>query len=199
MKSVLRSIKPYYLYLIIMGRKTVELGKDFPVSPEWDRKVELYCSKDKKSFKRIPEADREWMRKYIGKVACRFVCDKIDKMLPDYNPITKQFFYNNNWESNDWNSNDTCLSTEELNVYGKRKPLYGWHISDLKIHDTPKELGEFFVKGECENFDFCRFCSNFHEGRGWLDGSTCDEDDCITFGIKPIRRPPQSWQYMETV
>lgn len=61
MKSVLRSIKPYYLYLIITGRKTVELGKDFPVSPEWDRKVELYCSKDKKSFKRIPEEDREWI------------------------------------------------------------------------------------------------------------------------------------------
>ncbi len=150
MKSVLRSIKPYYLYLIITGRKTVELGKDFPVSPEWDRKVELYCSKDKKSFKRIPEEDREWMRKYIGKVACRFVCDKIDEMLPDYNPITKQFFYNNNWESNDWNSNDTCLSTEELNVYGKRKPLYGWHITDLKIYDKAKRLDEFYKVGKHE-------------------------------------------------
>ncbi len=188
MKSVLRSIKPYYLYLIITGRKTVELGKDFPVSPEWDRKVELYCSKDKKSFKRIPEEDREWMRKYIGKVACRFVCDKIDEMLPDYNPITKQFFYNNNWESNDWNSNDTCLSTEELNVYGKRKPLYGWHITDLKIYDKAKRLDEFYKVGKheackygkktCLNLRITDFCKR------------CEFE---------ITRPPQSWQYMEAV
>lgn len=205
MKSVLRSIKPYYLYLIITGRKTVELGKDFPISPEWDRKVELYCSKDKKSFKRIPEADREWMRKYLGKVACRFVCDKDESrwfyMDTDGTPISN---IKSDYEQ------ASCLKRKEIIDYilrpnKKRNAekgtnwVHGWHVSDLKIYDTPKELGEFFIKGECENFDFCPCCSNFHKGRGWLDGSTCDEDDCITYGIKPITRPPQSWQYTEAV
>ena len=37
----------------------------------------------------------------------------------------------------------TCLSYKEIEAYGKGKTLYGWHISDLKIYDKPRELGEF--------------------------------------------------------
>ena len=195
MKSVLRSIKPYYLYLIITGRKTIEVGKNFPASNDWDRKVELYCSKDKKSFKRIPEADREWMRKYLGKVACRFICDKIYIIKR----CCSGYMVDNDIALTNRIAKESCLQFDDMRAYLKNRDGYGWHISDLKIYDKPKELGVFFVEGECENFDFRRFCSNFHQGRGWLDGSTCDEDGCITFGIKPIRRPPQSWQYMETV
>ena len=29
------------------------------------------------------------------------------------------------------------------------------------------------------------------------DGSYCDEDGCIEWGIKPLTRPPQSWCYVE--
>lgn len=58
MQSVLRSIKPYWLYLILIGKKTVEVGKDFPKSASWNREVYLYCSKDRKSFNRIPKEDK---------------------------------------------------------------------------------------------------------------------------------------------
>ena len=80
MKSVLRSVKPYWIYLILIGKKKVEVGKNYPKSSEWNKVVEMYCSKDMKSFNRIPAEDREWMRKYLGKVACRFVCDRIEKL-----------------------------------------------------------------------------------------------------------------------
>lgn len=35
------------------------------------------------------------------------------------------------------------LDNWELHDYGKGKTLYGWHISDLKIYDKPRELSEF--------------------------------------------------------
>lgn len=41
-----------------------------------------------------------------------------------------------------------CLSEEEVVRYRENlpycKPLYGWHISDLKIYDKPRELSEFW-------------------------------------------------------
>lgn len=53
--------------------------------------------------------------------------------------------------------------------YAKGKTLYGWHISGLLIYDTPRELGEF---------------TGLRNTR---------------FGAGPaeIKRPPQSWCYVE--
>ena len=36
-----------------------------------------------------------------------------------------------------------CLTVGEAAAYCTQFPMYGWHISDLKIYDTPKELSEF--------------------------------------------------------
>lgn len=117
-----------------------------------------------------------------GKVIGEFVCDEIDKMLPDYNPATKQFFYNDDWQHNDWNSIDYCLSVDELNGYGRGKTLYGWHISNLKIYDKPKDLSVF--RKACDGFVDCIFCSRHIRDKY----GSCD---------KRLTRPPQSWQYVE--
>ena len=68
MKSILRSIKPYWLYMILTKHKTIEVAKNFPKSEEWNGIVEMYCSKDMRSFKRIHEKDIVWMSKFFGKV-----------------------------------------------------------------------------------------------------------------------------------
>ena len=44
--KVVRSVKPYYFYLICEGLKKYEVGKDMPKNSDWDRTVELYCSKE---------------------------------------------------------------------------------------------------------------------------------------------------------
>jgi predicted transcriptional regulator len=137
MKAVLRSIKPYWLYCIIIGEKTIEVGKDFPKSDDWNKVVFLYCSQDKKSFNRIPEKDQEWMRKYIGKIACRFVCDRISEFSGE-NAI--------------YHTVGTCLTPSEIADYIGEKYAYYWHISDLAIYDKPRELGEFK-------------CAEYHYGR----------------------------------
>lgn len=40
----------------------------------------------------------------------------------------------------------SCLTPMDFIEYGKGKPLYGWHISNLKIFDVPKSLLEFGMK-----------------------------------------------------
>ncbi len=181
MKSVLRSAKPYWIYLILTGQKTVEVGKTFPMSGDWNRIVEMYCSKDKKSFNRIPEADREWMRKYLGKVACRFVCDRIDDIIcltngsPDGSGVP--------WYKE---VKGSCLTTIDLMRYGKRKPLFGWHISDLVIYDKPKELRAFRKAG-------------FMTEDQWLYALYPNTHCHYSAWAKKfeITRAPQSWCYVE--
>ena len=63
----------------------------------------------------------------------------------------------------------TCLEPAELHQYLGAAVGYGWHISNLKIYDSLRELREF---------------NGLQETR---------------FGWKPvpITRPPQSWRYVE--
>ncbi len=214
MKSVLISIQPYYVFLIIAQirgwdipqKKTVEVRKDFPKDNARNRRVHIYCSKNRKSFNRIPKQYQPIMANLLGKVIGEFVCDRTDKMSPDFNPITKQFFYNNDWENIDWNSDDHCLSADEINDYGKNKILYGWHISDLKIYDTPKELGEFVRRG----FPNCEECAYVPLGMSPAEfvwhNNFCGECRRLSWEKKSMKathfrkrltRPPQSWQYVE--
>ena len=199
MKAVLRSIKPFWLYLIIIGKKTIEVGKTFPKAYDWNKEVFLHCSKDMKSFKRIPEKDREWMRKYLGKVACRFVCDKIYNLTPHFDKPDFCNQYLCNWN---WGEGTACLSFTEMNDYLKGKNGYGWHISDLVIYDEPRELSEFYTIDneavqKCEN----RFQTyyNFTDTGYIKNGFACDYKDewCSKCKRKVLTRPPQSWCYVE--
>lgn len=174
MKSVLRSVKPYWFYLICEGIKKIEVDKTAPRSDEWDGIVYLYCSKDKKSFDRIPEEYREKYKKYLGTVGARFVCDKVVK----YEEHIEQggLFY-----TLDYEFNEACqLDNWELHDYGKGKPLYAWHISELKIYDTPRELGWFRKPCEYAREDY-----------------KCYPDNCARCPWNTVTRPPQSWQYVE--
>ena len=75
----------------------------------------------------------------------------------------------------------SCLDWEELRNYmgAGINTFFGWHISDLKIYDKPKELREF-VKYRAD--------WGFRAVIGALTGLDCNEY---------ITRPPQSWMYVE--
>ena len=148
-KSVLMSIQPYWGFLIIarlMGwdfpqHKTVDVRKDFPKDNAWNKVVHIYCCKGKKSFKRIPKQYQPLMAKLLGKVIGEFVCDKavVYSFMNIYPDNKNSYFVSNK------NLSKTCLSMEEMENYGQRQELYGWHISNLKIYDKPKELEEFHL------------------------------------------------------
>ncbi|MEG2541090.1 MAG: hypothetical protein RSB59_04920 [Clostridia bacterium] len=130
MKAVIRSCKPYWFYLIIQGVKIIEVGKTAPTAIDWDKTVYMYCSKDKKSFNKIPEEDRKWFSLFLGKVVCEFHCGGMMCSEALFMPCNIKYH---------------CIQTDELYKYSNGKSLYGWKISKLKIYDEPKEVGKFFI------------------------------------------------------
>ena len=88
----------------------------------------------------------------------------------------------------------TCLTQDEMFDYiGAGNYGYGWHISDLKIYDKPKELSEFKTP-PCEKSE--KACGNCE----WLvkiNTPNVYECECYVEDGRPITRAPQSWQYVE--
>ena len=66
----------------------------------------------------------------------------------------------------------SCLDFDDMRAYFGDKSGYAWHISNLKIYDEPKELGEFIASTPKSKF------------RAHGDNLT---------------RPPQSWCYVEEI
>ena len=189
MKSVLISIQPKWCEKICSGEKTIEVRKTRP-KIETPFKCYIYQtkSKDNSIYKQYKVND---MRS--GKVIGEFVCDRIIDI-----PFKKPFLY---YDKKMFHSNncckEACLSYIELEDYLGNKDGYGWHISDLKIYDKPKELSEFCsTKWDmpCEhkkrgfNMDFCMAYEN---GSHFCKELNCDK--------KRLTRPPQSWQFIESL
>ena len=193
MKAVLISIQPKWCELIASGRKTIEVRETRP-KIETPFRCYIYCTKNKTI------ADEYWGNRnghiYIdnGKVIGEFVCDEI------YVRPANVIYYGKGQEDYLDLLKSACMTEREvLDYIGGQfsRDTYFWHISDLKIYDKPKELGEFYTLGNCEKYDFCNQCKNFHIGQGWLDGSYYDEDSCFDNTRIPVTRAPQSWRYVE--
>lgn len=186
MKSVLISIQPYWVFLIIaktMGwniskEKTVEVRKNFPKDENWNKIAKTYCSKDKKSFAKIPKEYQPLMERFLGKVIGEFVCDRIIDI-----PYSQYYVdYYHTMPQADLEA--TCLCMGYIDEYLLSKDGYGWHISDLVIYDKPKALSEFKPYNRTE--DDCKF-SNL----GYAIPKCEDCHECY------VKRPPQSWCYVE--
>lgn len=185
---ILASIKPYYYYLIAEGIKKIEVRKSALKNLPQD--IAFYMSKDEKSFAKIPKEFQEKYRKHFGKVGMKVVCEKIDK----YNSLLfrGQEFYQNFTTSEEIKAH---LTLKEMRVYGKGKPIYGWHISYLKIYDNPRKLSEFKTP-PCEKSE--KACGNCK----WLVKiNTPDvyECECYVEDGRPITRPPQSYMFVEKI
>ena len=90
-----------------------------------------------------------------GKVIGEFLCDEI---IEDRTYGHNEEFYR-----------AACMSAYDAAAYAMQSPMYGWHISDLRVYDHPRDLWEFTGLRETKF--------------GWAPG--------------PITRPPQSWRYVE--
>ena len=171
MKSILQSIKPQYCELIASGKKTIEVRK---TRPKLDVPFKVYIYETKSSY----------INGLNGTVIGEYVCDRIE---PKYCANGIATYYEN--------EQGTCLSDTELQMYADGvKPLYFWHISDLKIYDKPKELSEFGK--EC-NLD----CPSVHCSYWKYQRVNADEwdYDCTCNNIRPLTHSPQLWCYVEEV
>ena len=155
MIAVLISIRPKWCEKIISGEKTIEVRKTRPkMNPPF--KCYIY-------------------RSVQGSVIGEFVCDDIFERIVRVGAICESPKYC----ICDWNMDctpldtllaDACLTKDELEKYLDGGVGYGWHISNLRIYDQPRDLWEFAsLQRETE------------------------------FGLapRPITRPPQSWRYIK--
>lgn len=198
------SIQPYWGFLIIakkrgwdlekygLHEKTVEMRKRIPTSPDWDKKMALYFSKNKKSLSRIPEEYRGEVAKLCGKVVCEFVCDKIDHYKPFYRYNFNEIGLPSSSEQTYFVFEDdlkkTCLTFSEFKQYGHGAPLHGLHISDLKIYDKPKGVSEFWRP--------CPFKTEDQDNDCIQCDAAADSDTGIVCTNR-VWKAPQSWCYVE--
>lgn len=168
-KAVLISIRPKWCEKIVNGEKTVEVRKTSP-KMKTPFKCYIYCTQPKYPHEDFIATDYPKPQFYGGgKVIGEFTCDRIYELAPL------------NHAPNDVEQ-QACLTREEIVRYLKGVGC-GWHISDLKIYDAPRELGEF--RRVCVNDLYCESCAMYRENKG-----TC--------GNKSLRfkRPPLSWCYV---
>ena len=132
MKSVLISIRPKWVEKIANGEKTVEVRK---TAPKCEVPFKCYIYETK------------------GKVIGEFICDKVFLLHPyTYDGGNADLRHRKLIQTFEGSSKEneilaaTCLPQDEMFDYiGAGNYGYGWHISDLKIYDKPKELSEFFT------------------------------------------------------
>lgn len=176
MKAILMSIKPKWCEMIFRGEKTVEVRK---TSPNVKLPIKAYV------YESIGQGEG------AGAVVGEFVCDKVEENTPKYHPMFEEFFYSCFECGND------CLSQKEMQKYGKDDTLYGWHITEPKLYDTPKELSEFVS------------CKYYHDKECLLSSKThckyrvpdLNPDGSVNIFecTKRVTRPPQSWCYVEEI
>ena len=186
MKAVLVSIRPKWCEKIISGEKTIEVRKTRPkLNPPF--RCYIYCTKAMERLICIlRDGDENYGEIYHGKtvfiktdegsicdtwgkrqkVFGEFTCDRID----EYDDDTIFSFQHEDYARwNDFDLDRACMHPEDFQNYANGKWLYGWHISDLRVYDHPRDLWEFTGLRETKF--------------GWAPG--------------PITRPPQSWRYVE--
>ena len=189
MKSVLIAIRPQCVEKIARGEKTIEVRKSAP--QEVPFKAYIYCCKAKPYLYKEANPPFELFldselykgngyddRLFSGKVIGEFICDKVERLEEH---IEQGGLY---YILSDTFNEQAQLDNWELHDYGKGKTLYGWHISDLKIYDKPRELSEF--SRPCSYSGLCFSCKR----------TSFKKDGNLLCNTK-ITRPPQSWMHVE--
>lgn len=83
-----------------------------------------------------------------GTVIGEFTCIRIDNIVHGgtSNENIRLYLFYNDWSFEYLTKEYLCntqLSYNEIEQYSRGRTVYGWHISDLKLYDNPKELSEF--------------------------------------------------------
>lgn len=174
-KAVMLSVRPKWCEKICNGEKTIEVRKTRP-KLDTPFKCYIYCTLPKYPHEDFIATNYPMPQFYGGgKVVGEFTCDRIFPINVFDNGGIQNWFFEHMERS--------CLTYGELaDCIGNGKTGYGWHISDLRIYDTPKELSEF--KTLCRVDADCCVCPYYNYTKMECDG-------------RVIGRPPQSWCYVE--
>lgn len=167
-KAVMLSIRPKWCEKIASGEKTIEVRKTRP-KLDTTFKCYIYCTQSGVAL-------GAWGKH--GKVIGEFTCDRIFPINVFDNGGIQNWFFEHMERS--------CLTYEGLADYiGNGRTGHGWHISNLKIYDKPRELREFKKNN--------RDCFYADLGLAKRDCPDCKNSGCF------LEHPPQSWCYVEAM
>ena len=195
-KAVMISIRPEWCEKICDGEKTVEVRKARP-KLEMPFKCYIYCTAERVGYEELWVLDAPSREKYLITAVCaylqraegaskgnrkvigEFTCDRIYE-LETRSPGGSYYVKGEDQPTTNAVARQSCLSLRDMHEYLQAKVGYGWHISNLKIYDTPKELSKF-----SRPFENC------------ID-KVCDEFGCaLCENGGHIKRAQQSWCYVE--
>lgn len=188
MITILLSVRPEWVAKIHNGEKLAEIRGTIPKKAMMKNepiRVCIYCTKDtKRILAGTPLVEKSWKcwnrnewsaqekkdcgyGAYNGKVVSEFILNMTECFTTDYRK---------NAEQTARICKLSCVSFDEMADYEVGKPcLFAWHISHLHIYDKPKELHEF------GNYETRYSKARKSQITGWF----------------PLRRPPQSYCYVE--
>lgn len=174
-KAVLISIRPRWCQKIVNGEKTIEVRKTRP-KLQTPFKCYIYCTSGGPDLN-IPISPERLMQDYLetGSMKSLNCPSGNGKVIGEF--MCRGFipFCKGRpcfvIETPEEIERMACLTRREIWQYAPEGNPIGWRISDLVIYDIPRELVEF---------------TGLRETR---------------FGAEPvtIKRPPQSWCYVEEV
>lgn len=179
MIAIILSVQPKWCELIASGKKTVEVRKnslDTPFKVYIYQTKTGYVSKSKENDILVPIQ--------YGKVIGEFVCDRIYK-------YTTCDFKDGTDIDDETMTRMSCLSKDKISDYEispGRFGVFGWHISNLKIYDKPKELSEFHKPCINPGSKICELCEFADFG---------NNDTLFPKCTNVLTRPPQSYCYVE--
>lgn len=196
MKSVLISIRPKWCEKIANGQKTIEVRKSAP--KEVPFKCYIYCTigNGVKGDYLVPSCIQ------CGKVIGEFICDKVIKtcgwrLRGDTQQCAKRTTDEEAFPEL------ACLTIDEIVEYAgsENREVCGWHISNLKIYDEPKQISDF-LKPCPDPYQYCTICKHCvqiippdEEEYAFYHGGHYDycEEHCMNI----LRNPPKGWCYVE--
>ena len=203
MRAIMKSVSPRICEKVANGDCTILVSKTVP---KFDLPFKGYicCTNAKPYLYReanppfklfldsdLYEGNGYDDRLFSGKVIGDFICDEIIEWQYDSghqyyveypDDCTSYFPYLK------CHSEATGLKCSEIEKLGKGKPLYGLHISDLKIYDKPKELSEF--ERPCTYKGICYSCERFRPNGIPLPAP-------YGFCETKITHVPSNWCYVE--
>ena len=172
MKSELISIRPKWCELIASGKKTIEVRKTKP-KIDTPFKCYIYCTQGKAVNDILTFAEYkngEYMGDYYANG--KVIGEFVCDRIVDCREIEGKDFYQM-----------SQMAYEEWRKYTDdfKGNVYSWFILSPKIYDKPKELKEFR-----------KYISFF-------DGESIEEFEAAGINNIRLKRPPQSWCYVEEV
>jgi predicted transcriptional regulator len=127
-----------------------------------------------------------WINGWCKKVIGEFTVDRIAEVTVkgEDSCFPWAFYGDEPFNNHPLNLRSGGITLDEYLKYKGKGKVYGWHIADYKLYDKPKKITDFKRWNRTEEKAPCAHVKSLYE-------------PCETCAACNLKRPPQSWCYVE--